>query len=303
MSVEFWLDLAVLTLVWAGIACAWNILAGYAGQFSLGHAAYIGIGAYTPTLLASKFGLSPWIGMLLGALLAAMAAAFISGVSLRARGPFFTLMSIAFAEVARILAVYFKGITNGSEGLMLELRPGWATLYFLYKPPYLLVAAAYAALMFAIAVGIRRSRLGFQLLALREDESAARSLGVPVLRVRVGASMISASGTALGGTILAFYTQFIDPDSTMSFLISVQPALITMLGGLGSSFGPLFGALLVVPLEHLLRSALGGVLFGLHGLIFGLLLIAILLTMPDGIVEGWRRMTGRRRERTDSARG
>jgi branched-chain amino acid transport system permease protein len=159
MSGEFWLDLAVLTLVWAGIACAWNILAGYAGQFSLGHAAYIGIGAYTPTLLASKNGLSPWIGMLLGALLAATAAAFVSGVSLRARGPFFTLMSIAFAEVARILAVYFKGITNGSEGLMLELRPGWATLYFLDKPPYLLVAAAYAALMFAIAVGIRRSRL------------------------------------------------------------------------------------------------------------------------------------------------
>jgi branched-chain amino acid transport system permease protein len=225
MSGEFWLDLAVLTLVWAGIACAWNILAGYAGQFSLGYSAYIGIGAYTPALLASKYGLSPWIGMFLGALLAATAAAFISGVSLRARGPFFTLMSIAFAEVARILAVYFKGITNGSEGLMLELRPSWATLYFLDKPPYLLVAAAYAALMFAIAVGIRRSRLGFQLLALREDESAARSLGVPVLRVRVGASMISASGAALGGTILAFYTQFIDPDSTMSFLISVQPAL------------------------------------------------------------------------------
>lgn len=296
MSINLWLDLLILTCIWAGVAGAWNLLAGYCGQFSLGHAAFFGIGAYAPPLLAQGLGIPALIGIAAGAAIAAAMALLIAGVSLRTRGPFFTLITIAFAEVVRILAVYFKGLTKGSEGLIVELTPGFANLFYLGKWPYLALAAVYAAGVIALCVMVRRARLGFRLLSIREDEDAARSLGVPVFMARSTAAMISAALAAIGGSIFGLYTKFLDPDSTMSFLMSVQPALITIVGGLGLATGPLLGAALIVPLEHLLRSWFGGVLFGLHGLIFGLALIAILLVLPEGLVGGLRKWrTGRRR--------
>lgn len=296
MSANFWLDLLILTCIWAGVAGAWNLLAGFAGQFSLGHAAFFGIGAYAPPLFAQALGVPAWLGIAAGAALAAALALLIAGVSLRTRGPFFTLITIAFAEVVRILAIYFKGITKGSEGLMVELEPGFANFFYLGKWPYLALAAIYAAGVIYLCTIVRRSRLGFRLLSVREDEDAARSLGVPVFMARANAAMISAALAAIGGSIFALYTKFLDPDSTLSFMLSVQPALITIVGGLGHATGPLLGAALVVPIEHLLRSWFGGVLFGLHGLIFGLALIAVLLVLPEGLVGGlkkWRRRGAR----------
>lgn len=289
MSINFWLDLLILTCIWAGVAGAWNLLAGFAGQFSLGHAAFFGIGAYAPPLVAQTLGVPALVGIVAGAALAAALSLLIAGVSLRTRGPFFTLITIAFAEVVRILAVYFKGVTKGSEGLMIELEPGFANFYYLGKWPYLVLAAIYAAGVIYLCAHIRRNRLGFRLLAVREDEDAARSLGVPVFMARANAAMISAALAAMGGSIFGLYTKFVDPDSTLSFFLSVQPALISIVGGLGLTTGPLLGAALVVPIEHLLRSWFGGVLFGLHGLIFGLALIAILLILPEGVAGGLRK--------------
>jgi branched-chain amino acid transport system permease protein len=191
--------------------------------------------------------------------------------------------------------VYLKGLTKGSEGLIIELEPGLAHLFFIGKWPYVALSAVYAGAVLGLCVLVRRSRLGFRLLAVREDEDAARSLGVPVFRARAYAAMISAALAAVGGSLFGLYTKFLDPDSTMSFLLSVQPALITIVGGLGLAGGPLLGAALVVPLEHLLRSWFGGVLFGLHGFIFGLALIAILLVLPEGLAGGLRRWQRRTR--------
>lgn len=287
MSVNLWLDIAFMTLVWAGIAGAWNLLAGYAGQFSLGHAAFVGIGAYSSSLLLTRAGVTPWAGMLAGAILAALIAAILAAVSLRTKGPFFTLMTIAFAEVVRILCVYAKHVTNGSEGVMIELAPSPANMIFASKLPYVLLAAAYAALVVAICVWVRRARLGYWLLAVREDDEAARSLGVGSYAARIVATALSAALSALGGTLFAQYTLFIDPDSTLSFMLSVQPALITIVGGLGNALGPVLGALVVVPLEQLLRAWFGGGLAGLHGFIYGIALIAILLLLPDGVIRAF----------------
>ncbi len=284
MSLLQLLDLIVLTLLWAGIAAAWNLLAGFAGQFSLGHAAFIGIGAYAAALAATRYGVTPWGGVLAGMLLSALLALVIAATSLRMRGPFFTLLTIAFAEVVRLIALYAKQLTSGAEGIIIELKPGFANLYFTSKWPFVGLAAAYALGLGSLCAAIRRSRMGHQLLAVRDDEDAARSLGVPAYRLRVTAAAISAAAAALGGSLLAMYTQFIDPDSTMSFLLSVEPGLLSIVGGLGHPWGPLFGAILIVPLERLLRSAFGGVLFGLHGVIFGLLLIVILLALPEGLL-------------------
>jgi branched-chain amino acid transport system permease protein len=297
MSSNFWLDLLILTLVWAGIAGSWNLLAGFAGQFSLGHAAFIGIGAYVPALLVLRLGIAPLLGIVAGAVVAGCFAFVVAAVSLRTRGPFFSLMTIAFAEVTKILAIYLKPLTNGSEGLTLALAPGLPNLLFVDKGPYVAISSVYAFAVFGLSFWLRRSRLGYRVLAVRDDENAAQSLGVPPFFLRLVAAIMSASGAAIGGTILAFYTQFIDPDSTLSFTLSIEAALIAIVGGLGDPLGPLFGAILVVPLEHLTRGWFGGLLSGLDGLIFGILLIAILLTLPDGLVDGWRRWGYRRMRR------
>lgn len=287
MSMNLWLDIAFMTLVWAGIAGAWNLLAGYAGQFSLGHAAFMGMGAYTSSLLLTRAAVTPWLGMLAGAALAALVAAILAAISLRTKGPFFTLMTIAFAEVVRILCIYGKHVTNGSEGVMIELPANVGNMIFGSKLPYVLLAAGYAALVILICAWTRRARLGYWLLAVREDDDAARSLGVGSYSARIVATTVSAALTAVGGTLFAQYTLFIDPDSTLSFMLSVQPALITIVGGLGNAFGPILGALVVVPLEQLLRGWFGGSLAGLHGFIYGIALIAILLLLPDGVVRAF----------------
>jgi len=291
MSVPQLFDLLILTLVWAGMAAAWNLLAGFAGQFSLGHAAFIGIGAYAAVIPAMRYQLSPWVGMLGGVVVAGLLAFFIASISLRMRGPFFTLLTIAFSEVVRLIALYAKPLTNGAEGIIVELQPGIMNLYFLEKWPFVVLAGLYASGMYLLCASIRRSRMGHRLLALRDDEDAARSLGVEVYRARVLITLISAALTSVGGAVLAMYTQYIDPDSTLSFLLSVELSLITIVGGLGNAAGPIVGAFLIVPLERLLRSWFGGVLFGLHGLIFGILLIVILLAAPNGVllaIGNWR---------------
>jgi branched-chain amino acid transport system permease protein len=297
MSAPQLLDLLILTLIWAGIAAAWNLLAGFAGQFSLGHAAFIGIGAYAAAITATRYGLTTWAGIAGGLVVSGLLALFIASISLRMRGPFFTLLTIAFSEVVRLIALYAKGLTNGAEGIIIELKPGLANLYFLEKWPFAVLAGLYALVMYVLCALVRRSRLGHWLVALRDNEDAARSLGVPVYRARVIAAVISASLASVGGALLAMYTQYIDPDSTLSFLLSVEPALITIVGGLGHAAGPFLGALLIVPLEKLLRGWFGGMLFGLHGLIFGIVLIVVLLAAPDGLISAagnWRAQWSRR---------
>lgn len=289
MTLNIWLDIAFMTLIWAGIAGSWNFLAGFAGQFSLGHAAFIGIGAYTSSLLFTELSVTPWIGLVLGGVLAAAVAAVLAAISLRTRGPFFTLMTIAFAEIIRILTIYFKDITHGSEGILIDQPSSLANMIFFSKLPYVVLALVYAAAIIGICVWTRASRLGFYLLSVREDEDAARSLGVNSYATRILATAISAAMAGVGGALLAQYTLFIDPESTMSFLMSVQPALIAIVGGLGTAFGPIIGAVVVVPLEHLLRGWFGGSLAGLHGLIYGAVLIVILLSMPDGVAKIFKR--------------
>jgi branched-chain amino acid transport system permease protein len=301
MNVNFWLDLLVLTLLWAGIGGAWNLLAGYGGQFSLGHAAFVGIGAYTSTLMWLQLGVWPWLGMLSGAALAALLAVGIGAVSLHARGPFFTLISIAFAEVLRILATHLDHLTHGARGLSIPFRPSVAAMIFRDKQTWVLLTLAFASLVFALCVIVRRMPLGYRLLAFREEEDAARSLGVPTLTARLQALALSAALTAVGGSLYAQYTLFIDPESTMSFLVSVQPALVTIVGGLGQAFGPLLGAVLVVPLESLLRAWFGGQLAGLHGFLYGALLIVVLLVAPRGLLPHAAALVKGRREQEQRA--
>jgi branched-chain amino acid transport system permease protein len=281
----FYQDIAVTVFLFAGLGMAWNIIGGFAGQFSLGHAGFFGIGAYVSTLLYLHYGLSPWVGMVLGGGLASVISWMVFYPCFRLRGIFFAMSTMAFAQVLYILAVYWRGLTMGSVGLLIPFKPAWKELMFEDKALYALIAFGYMALSFGVSHYIKNSKLGSYLVGLRENEDAAESLGVDTTRCKLQAMMISAFLTALGGTFYAQYLQFIDPDSLFPSNISIRFALLAIIGGIGTVSGPMIGSFILTPLDVFLRGWLGGLYAGLGFFIYGCILIFVVLIRPQGIVK------------------
>jgi branched-chain amino acid transport system permease protein len=281
-------------LFWALAASAWNIAGGYAGQFSLGHAAFLGIGAYSSTLLKVHYGMSPWAGMVVGGVIAALFAAALGYLTLRLRGPFFVLVTIAFAEVLRIVAVYWSGLTHGSEGISIPFEPGFANMMFPGRLTYLYIVLGALFVVFLIADSLRRSRLGYHMAAMREDEDAAETLGVDTIRVKLVSIALSAFFTAVAGTLYAQYILFIEPATVLGINFSIQVALISIIGGMGTSVGPILGSLLMTPLGEILRAYFADSAQGLQLIIYGTLLIVIVIFMPRGLAAVAARLKGYR---------
>lgn len=295
----YWLDLGITVLIWASLATAWNISGGFAGGLSLGHAAFFGVGAYTSTLLFLRLGITPWIGIFAGAVLAGLLGALLGVITFRLKGPFFVLATLAFGIVVHIINVNWRGLTRGAAGLLLPFRGGPQNMLFLNLWAYWYVALALLVLTVGISAAIERSRLGYYLVALREDEDAARSLGVRVVRSKVIAAATSAALAACVGSVYAAFIQYIDPDSTTQFELSVQIALVAIVGGMGTTFGPVLGAAIVIPLGEILRARLGG---GAALVVYGFLLMVIVLAAPNGAIAGVRLLVGRIRRLIDSRR-
>jgi branched-chain amino acid transport system permease protein len=274
----------VTICVFGALSTAWNILGGYAGQLSLGHTVYYGVGGYTAALLLQHFGLSPWLGMLVGAALAAAVSLGIGHLCFRLKGPFFSLATIAFLEVVRLLAIHFNGLTGGSAGLVVPLNLGWAWMIFREKFNYLYIAFGLLALTLAVSLMIRNSRLGYYLTAVRERDNAALAAGVNSHAVKLVAIAISAALTALVGTFHAMYMTFLEPATLFSLATAIEIAMFALIGGLGTVAGPLLGTILVVPLAELARGWLGSSANGLHGFVYGTVLVLITLTLPGGLV-------------------
>ncbi|MDQ4137095.1 MAG: branched-chain amino acid ABC transporter ATP-binding protein/permease [Pseudomonadota bacterium] len=274
----------VTICVFAALSTAWNIVGGYAGQLSLGHTVFYGLGAYTAALLIQHVGLSPWIGMWIGAALSAVVGAAIGYPCFRLRGPFFALSTIAFLEVVRLLAIHFKEVTGGAAGLIVPLNIGWQWMIFREKFYSLLIAFGLLLLTLAVAYAVRHNRLGYYLTAVREREDAALAAGIDNTRVKLSAVMISAALTALVGSFHAMYITFLEPETMFSLATAIQIAMFALIGGLGTVAGPLLGTALVVPIAELARGWLGASANGLHGLVYGSVLILIVLTMPNGLV-------------------
>jgi len=300
MSVKdkFYLHVLIMMLFYAAASSAWNIVGGFAGQLSLGHAAFFGIGAYTSTLLFVDWGVSPWIGMLIGALIATAVGAAIGYPSFRLRGPFFTLVTIAFAQVLRILATSFRDITRGSIGISVPFRPSFQNFVFREPADYAYVALAFMLMVILVSMWVERSRLGYYLAALRENEDAAQALGINTARYKLMAVVISAFLTSLAGSFYAQYIAYIEPFATFSLDFSVLLAMMSIIGGVGTVWGPVAGAFLVTPLQELLRARLGGELQGLHLVVYGTVLIVVVILLPQGIVPSiaqWRKRVFRGR--------
>jgi len=280
----FVLHLVIMVFFYAALGAAWNIIGGFAGQLSLGHAAFYGVGAYSCVLLNLYLGLSPWIGMGVGVVVASLFGAAISYPCFQLRGPFFTLATIAFAEVLRILAIYFKEFTKGSVGITIPQKMGLGHFMFREKAPYFYIVLIFAVGAFLISYWIEKSRFGYHLAALREDEDAAESLGVNTSRTKLKAAIISAALTSIGGVFYAQYIMFIEPYSEFSLDLSIQFALVPMIGGMGTSIGPFLGSLVMTPLQELLRSWLGGQFAGLYLVIYGCILMLVVIFIPQGIL-------------------
>ena len=280
----FLIHIFVTICVFAALSTAWNIVGGYAGQLSLGHMMFYGIGAYTTSLLVTHFGLTPWIGMWIGAVLAALVGAAVGYPCFRLRGPFFSLSTIAFLEVVRLLSIHFVGLTGGSAGLIVPLKLGWAWMVFPDKVNYVYIAFGLLLLCIGVSLAIRQSRLGYYLTAVREREDAALAAGINNSVVMLKAVIVSAMLTALIGAFHAMYLTFLEPATMFSLGTSIEVAMFSLIGGLGTVAGPLLGTVLVVPLAELARGWLGASASGLHGFVYGVVLVLITLTLPAGLV-------------------
>lgn len=289
----FLIHVFVTICVFAALSTAWNIVGGFAGQLSLGHMMFYGIGAYTTALLIQHFSLTPWIGMWIGAILAALVGVVIGYPSFRLRGPFFSLSTIAFLEVIRLLAIHFNGFTGGSAGLIVPLKIGWAWMVFSDKANYLYIAFGLLLVTIAVSLIISKSRLGYYLIAVREREEAALAAGIDNTKVKLQAVIISAMLTAFVGSFHAMYLTFLEPATMFSLGTSIEVAMFSLIGGLGTVAGPLLGTVLVVPLAELARGWLGASANGLHGFVYGTVLVLITLTLPAGLVGTFGPMVGR----------
>ena len=280
---DFYLDGFILVFLWASFSGAWNILGGYAGMVSLGHNAFFAIGAYTSTLLFLRLGITPWLGMFGGGLLAAAVGIFLGIVCFRLRSHYFALATLAFGQVVFILTMNWRGLTQGAEGIALPIEPSLVHMVFASKLAYVYLGFGLFLVVLAVAIAIERSRLGYFLTAFRENEDAARALGVKTGQVRLIAMALSAFLSAVAGTYYAQYVVYIDPSGVSRLQLSVQVALFAIVGGLGTFSGPIIGACIFVPITIALRSHLGTTAPGLHMIIYGLILVLTMLYMPKGL--------------------
>jgi branched-chain amino acid transport system permease protein len=290
---KYFLEILISVMFWAYLGSAWNILGGYGGQFSFGHAAFFGIGAYTSTLLLLRAGVSPWLGMLVGGSLAALFGLIVGFLSFRygLRGPYFSLVTLAFAEMLRVLAVNWKAV-GSSLGLVLPSR-GSAPAMFLFesKLGYYYVILAMMLGMLAVTCGIARSRLGYALVAVRENEDAAEAAGLDTLGVKLSGMLVSSFLTALGGTFYAQYWAYIDPSLTLGVSVSIEGLLRAIVGGAGTVWGPLLGSFVLTPISELTRAVLRG-RTGADVMLYGLVLILVISFLPQGLM-GWFSRTRR----------
>ena len=281
----FTLNILATTFLFAGLATAWNIIGGYGGQFSLSHGVFFALGAYLTANFFIRFQISPWLALLPAMVLASATAVLISWPAFRLRGPFFAIATMAFNEVVFVMANTLESLTGGPRGLTVPFRVGLQNMIFRDRMSYAVLMLGFLVVCLIIGLLVLRSRLGYYLQAVRDNEEAAQASGIDVLHTKLKGMAISAALTGAGGVFFTMQVRIIDPSSLLTLSdVGVKFALIALIGGMGRAYGPLFGALLVVPLESRLRADLGAWAPGSHLIILGAVLILAALFFKRGLV-------------------
>jgi branched-chain amino acid transport system permease protein len=278
-------NILILTLMYAALSQSWNILSGYCGQISLGHALYFGIGAYTTTILFTKFGVLPWFGMLAGGVIAAIIAMGLGYPFFRLRGHYFVIATIVIAEIGLLLFQNWEW-AGAAMGITVPVRgDSWLKFQFMRsKLPYFYFALALCCLAWFVTWWLEDSKWGYWWRAVKDNPEAAESLGVVVFNSKMGAAAVSAFLVAIGGAFYAQFLAYIDPESVMGFQFSLLMALPAVLGGIGTLWGPVLGAAILIPMTELTRSYIGGSGRGVDLIVYGTLIVLISLALPRGLV-------------------
>jgi branched-chain amino acid transport system permease protein len=286
------LGIFIMIFYWAYVGQSWNVLTGYTGHISLGHALYIGIGAYATTYLAQTIGLTPWIGMFLGGFIAVAIALCLGFLGFRfgLRGVYFVIMTIAFAELTRLAVSHIEAL-GSFTGIFLDFNPSFYNFQFRGNIPYYYIALGFMVASLIVVRIIEVSKVGRFIVAIREDEEAAQALGVNTFKYNMIAIAISAFMTSLAGAFYANYIFYLHPNSLFGMSLSIELILRPIVGGLGTLFGPVIGSIILTPLSEISRAyfAKGG-LEGLHLILYGVLTILVVLFMPKGIIVYVRRL-------------
>jgi branched-chain amino acid transport system permease protein len=283
------LNYAILVLMIAQAGVAWNILGGYAGQVSLGHAAFYGIGAYTSTQLLLVWGLSPWLGMLAGGLVAMLFALAVGWPCFRLRGHYFAMATIAVAEILQIVVTNWDWL-GGAVGLSLPVAEAgwWGFVFNKSKVPYYYIILGLLLVTMGVSLLIERSFLGYYFRAIKDEPDAARSLGIDLTQYKLIAIASSSFLTAMGGTFYAQKELYIDPGSTLATSLSIKIALVAILGGVGNLGGPVVGAVILTGIEETTRAVFGGTGRGTDLIVYALLIIGVAVFYPGGVTGWWR---------------
>lgn len=282
----------IFIFFYAYLGQAWNILGGYAGQLSVGHAAFVGIGAYTTTMLSLEAGLTPWAGMFVGGALSAALGAVIGFLGFRfgLRGFYFVLLTVAFAEVCRIVALNTDAI-GGALGLYITFTGDPRQFQFQDNRVYYYIALGLMLAATGIVALIERRRFGMYLAAIREDEGACEALGVNTFKVKMLAMIVSAFLTGIGGTFYAYYLFSLQPNAVFGIPLSVDIIIRPIVGGAGTLLGPILGSFILTPLGEFSRLYFSqGGWTGGHLIVYGLLLVVVVLFFPQGAYPFLRRM-------------
>lgn len=285
IQTQFVLSVVTLTLIFMATSLGWNVISGFGGQISFGHSIFFGLGAYTSAILQTHYGINAYLALGCGVVLAVVVAVLLGVVTLRLRGIYLALSTFALTLVFAILTGHFEGFTGGEVGLTLPLLGNDpARFAFEDKLAFYYVALLLAAVAFVVTWLVLRSRLGLQLRAVQADQDAARACGVLVFRVKLTGLAISAVPCALAGSVYIQYLGFIDPDSAFGAAVATQIAVIAFVGGAGKLWGPVIGAVLLVPLQQLLNSGLSAYPAGFNLVVYALVVLVILWIEPRGIM-------------------
>ncbi len=282
---DYYRHLVIIALMWVVIGSAWNLLAGYTGQVSFGHAIFFGTGAYTAGIFASGLGISAWWGMAFGGIVAMVSALLVGWVCFRLRGPYFALATLAGGEIFRLVATNWESLTGGMVGIL-------TIQTFRSKISYYYIALALAALCIYVIEVVMKSKWGYYFLSIREDQDAAESLGINTTLYKNVSLLVSGFFAGTAGAFYMNYMGFIDPNVVFSLhYISIMTILVGIVGGVATIWGPAVGAFIMVGVQETFRSAIFGLapkwVSQTHALVFGLLVIFVILFMANGVVGDW----------------
>jgi branched-chain amino acid transport system permease protein len=292
-SNPFYQHLMIMVLFWTLLGASWNLLGGFAGQVSFGHAAFLGIGAYVTMLLYLSLGVSPLLGMLAGGIVGSMFALPIGLICFRLRGPYFSLATLAVAEIVRLVALNWEQLTAGPMGLLITTLPPMSfagtTIDWESKVPFYYLAAVLALAATGLTHVVSRSRLGAYLTAVREDIDSAEAVGIDTVRTRVIALALSAFVVGVAGGFYSLYFRYVDPDAVFAISLSVEMVFIAVVGGLATTAGPIVGAVVLVSISEIFRDRFQTG----HLIFYGLFMMLVIRYLPEGIWGGLRRLLGR----------